>query len=122
VEDLELADPIALGELAVDGVAGAGACLEEELGDEVVGLALADQVGRLGGVGVGVADPEGDLEVLADVVAGPLVVGVSVGERVRGERVALDLTQDAAGGVAGRGIDQDVLDHEHVDRVRGKAG
>ena len=69
VEDLEAGDLVALVELAVDGVAGAGEDLEVEAGDRVAGLALADQVGVLGGVGVALGDPEGDAERLADGVA-----------------------------------------------------
>ena len=38
-------DLVALAELAVDVVAGPGHGLGEELGHEVVGLALADQLG-----------------------------------------------------------------------------
>ena len=96
VEDLEAGDLVALAQLAVYGVAGTGAGAEEELGERVVGLALADQLRVLGGVGVGLADPERDRELGADPVADALVVGVGVGERVGRDLVALQLLEDAA--------------------------
>ena len=52
VEDLEAGDLVALAQRAVYVVAGTGAGAEEELGERVVGLALADQLRVLGGVGV----------------------------------------------------------------------
>ena len=57
VETLKPRDLVALGELAVDRVAGAGAGLGEEARHEVVGLALADELRVLGGVGVVLARP-----------------------------------------------------------------
>ena len=69
VEDLEAGDLVAVVELAVDGVAGAGEDRDVEAGDGVAGLTLADQLGVLGGVGVALGDPEGDAERLADRVA-----------------------------------------------------
>ena len=71
----------------VDGVAGSDEGLAEELGDEVIGLALADQRGVLGGGDVVLGHPVGDLELGADLVTGALVVGVGVGECVGGDGV-----------------------------------
>jgi hypothetical protein len=122
VEDPEARDLVSLVEPAVDRVAGAGEDLDEELGDEMVGLALADQLGVLGGVGVGLADLVGDAEALADGVTRALVVRVRVGEGVGVDRAALDLAQDAAAGVAAGRVDQHITDHVDVDRVRRKAG
>ena len=89
------------GELAVDGVTGAGHHLGEELRHEVVGLALADQLRVLGGVGVGCADPEGDGDFLADGVRCALMVGVGVGEGVRRELLAAQLALDPGRGLSG---------------------
>ena len=91
VEDLEAGDLVALVRAGGRRGGRARSCLGEELRHEVVGLALADELGVLGGVDVPLPHPEGDAEALADGVAGALVVGVGVGERVRGERVALEL-------------------------------
>ena len=102
--------------------AGPVMCLGEELGHEVVGLALADELGVLGGGDVLLADPEGHAEALAHGVRGALVVGVGVREGVRGEGAPLELLDDLARGEAGRGVDEDVVEEEDVDRVRREEG
>ena len=58
VEDLEAGDLVALAQLAVDRMAGADEELDVEAGDRVAGLALANEVGVLGGIGVALADPQ----------------------------------------------------------------
>ena len=118
VEDLEAGDLVALVELAVDRVAGADEDLDVEAGHRVAGLALADEVGVLGGIGVALADPEGDVEGAADLVGGALVVRVGVGQGVGGDLVGADLLEDLPARVAGAGVDQHVLDQVGVDRVR----
>jgi hypothetical protein len=102
-------------------MAGAGHRLVEELRHEAVGLALADQVRVLGGIGVAGADPERDPKPLTHCVARALMVGMGVGERVGVDLLAGDLAQDPTRRVAGRRVDQDVADHVDVDRVRWKA-
>ncbi len=87
-----------------------------------LGLALADEVGALGGVGVVLAHPERNAERLAHLVARPLVIGVRVGDGVGGHGVALELAEDAPPRVPGAGIDEHVLEEEDVDAVRRKAG
>ena len=83
VDDLEGGDLVSPAEVAVDVVGGAGHGLGEELGHEVVGLALADELGVLGGGDVLFADPEGHAEALAHGVRGALVVRVGVRQGVR---------------------------------------
>ena len=67
-------------------------------------------------------DPERDAERLAHLVARALVVRVRVGERVSGDRVALQLAEDPAARVPGSGIHEHILEEEDVDAVRRKAG
>ena len=47
------------------------------------------------------------------------MVGVDVRQHVRADGAAPHLAQDAPGGVARAGVDDDVPDEVHVDRVRG---
>ena len=54
--------------------------------------------------------PQRDLEPFADRVARALVVGVGVGERVRGQGPSADLAHDALLGLARGGVDQHVAD------------
>ena len=117
VEDLEAGDLVALVQLAVDRMAGADEELDVEAGHRVAGLALANEVGVLGGIGVALADPQGDVQGAADLVGGALVVRVGVGQRVGGDLVGADLLEDLAARVAGAGVDQHVLDQVGVDRV-----
>ena len=95
---LKPGDLVALVEDAIDLVSGSGEDPGEELGHEVVGLALADQVGVLGGLDVALGDPVGEAERGADLVRGPLVVGVGVGEGMGGDLVALEVAEDALAG------------------------
>ena len=46
------------------------------------------------------------------------MIGMHVGEHVRAHRAAAHLAQDPPCGMAGAGVDDDVPDEEHVDRVR----
>ena len=122
VEHLEAGHLVTLVELAVDGMTRADEDAEIEARHGVGRLALTDQVGVLRGIGIVLADPEGDAEVLAQLVACPLVVGVCVGEGVCVDLVAPELLQDLARRVPGPGVDQDVFDEEGVDRVREEEG
>ena len=63
----------------------------------------------------------GKIELLADLVAGALVIGVRMGEGVRIDDAASQLTQDALRGVPGAGVDEDVSREVHVDRMWRKA-
>ena len=90
---------------------------------EVARLALADQLGVLGGVRIPLAHPEGDAEVFAQLVARSLMVWVRVGQRVRIDLVAPpQLFEDLARRVPGPGVDEDVVDQIGVDRVREEEG
>jgi adenine phosphoribosyltransferase len=122
VEDLEAGDLVALVEVAVDGVAGADEDLDVEAGNRVVWLALADEVGVLGGVGVALGDPEWDVQGAADLVRGALMVGMGMRERVGGDLVRSELAENLAGAVTGAGVDEDVLDQVGVDRIREEEG
>ena len=99
-------------------MAGAGEDPREELRHEVVGLALSDQRGVLGGGDVGLGDPVGDPERRADLVAGALVVGVRVGERVRADLVAVEVGENALARALGARVDEHVAEQERVDPVR----
>src|SRR5262245_22210115 len=122
VEHREAGDLVALAELTVDGMAGPDEDAEVEAGHRMTRLALADQVGVLGRVRIALAYPEGDAEVLAQLMARTLMGGVRVGQGVRVDPVALELLQDLGRRVPGPGIDQDVVDQIGVDRVREKEG
>ena len=76
-------------DLPVDGMSGAHEEPDVEAGDRMVRLALADQIGVLGGIGVALRNPEGEVELGADLMAGALVVGVGVGEGVRRQAVVV---------------------------------
>ena len=121
VEHLKARNLVSFAQLAVDRVRRPGAGAEEELGERVVGLPLADELWVLGGVGVGLPHPVGDRELGADAVACALVIGMGVGERVRGDLAALELLEDAAAVVARGGVDEDILEQVGVDRVRREA-
>jgi hypothetical protein len=45
------------------------------------------------------------------------MVGVDVGERMRGQAAVAELAQDAALGLARTGVHEDVADEVHVDRI-----
>ena len=55
-------------------------------------------------------------------MAGALVVGMGMGERVCPHLPPRELTHDSPASVAGGGVHQDVAQQEHVDRVRRQAG
>ncbi len=64
------------------------------------------------------AAPQRDAELLADLVARALVVGVGVGQRVRGDRPSPQLLRIEPACVAGAGVDEHVTEQVEVDRVR----
>jgi hypothetical protein len=68
-------------------------------------------------VGVALAAPERDPERLADGVAGAVVVGVGMGQRVGGDTASLELAQDAPASAGGARVDQYVADQVDVDGV-----
>ena len=79
-------------------------------------------LGFSAGVDVLLSHPVRDAEALAHGVRCALVVGMGVGEGVRGEGAPLELLDDLARGEAGRGVDEDVVEEEDVDRVGWEEG
>jgi hypothetical protein len=116
-DDLEAGDLVAVAKDAVHLVGRPGEYAGEELGEEVVGLALADQLRVLGGLDVAVGHPVGDVERGTDLVRGSLVVGMGVREGMRRDGVSFQIAEDALPRAPGAGVDQDVLDEEGVDAV-----
>ena len=94
VDHPEAADLVALFDHPVDLVARAVEDPPEEVGHEHVGLALVDQLGVLGRGYVELRAEEGNAELLADVAARALVVGVGMGEGVGGDLMPVELLQD----------------------------
>ncbi len=101
----EAGDLVALAQAAGDRVRRSGEGSLREPVQRVGGLARGD-ASVLERRGVTVPGPQGDAEVLADRVAGPLVIRVGVGHDVGGERPAVELTNDAPPGVAGGRVDE----------------
>ena len=111
VEHREPADHVSLGERQVDLSRRPGPDPVDQPVEPVVGLAVA----RLHRVDVVRAAPERDPQLLADLLAGALVVRVAVGEGMGVHLVAAKLPQDAPSGVTGRRVNEDVAHEEDVD-------
>ena len=121
VEHLESGDLVSLLDRAVDLATGAVEDPPEEVGHELVGLALVDQLGVLGRGHVQLGAPEWNSEFLADVAAGALMVRVRVSERVDPHLVSVELLQDPPGRLPAPRVDQDIAGEVGVDRP-GQAG
>ena len=122
LDDREPGYLVALPQDAVDTPAEPRPVPQGQPRQRVFGRSLGDQRRVLGRGGVALGDPERDRERLANLLRGALVVGVDMGEGVRGDTPALQLAQDPSRGVPCRGVDEDVLDEVRVDGVRREAG
>src|SRR2546423_14815488 len=104
VENLEAGYLVALVHPPGHWMGWAGERLADQRVDRVLRLALHDAA-VLDRVGVALAAPQRQAELLAHVVAGALMVGGGVSEGVRGHGATVQLAEDPLGGVAGRGGD-----------------
>src|SRR5919204_6332454 len=87
----------------------------EALENAVDRMLLLAEVSRLHRVDIRLAAPQREPESLADRVAGALVVGVAVGERVRGDPPSGDLAHDPAPRVTRGRVHQHVAHQVDVD-------
>jgi hypothetical protein len=116
-KDHEAGNLISFMELSRDGMGRTGEDLVAQASYCAFRHPVEDQAGIFYGIGVGLTTPERNAQLLANLVAGPLVIGMGMRQDVGANRVTAKLAQDPSTIKSRGGINEHIAHQVDVEGI-----